>query len=385
MLVASTPIISAPSKALMLDDFPPLPSGGGSGSKSSQPSTPPTPKQISPSAPPPVPASSASATQPRVLSNVAAEMMEKNAQSRVSKAQQLRDTLRKVQAQGREDDAAAAAASGRVTLQGEEARQRAAAAPLSVLTSAPNPPASPIDGNSPLDLSAYGAAGRQQQQAGSAGKALEPSSSFSAALSPIPRRSGQRRDGGLEDSAELSLDDASGSRPSAARSLNNTRSAASGTFASSSTVQSGGLSDEELAALLAVADDPNNSSGSVSKAAYVTVCRHLVRLQSVMSEREADLRMAGELGEAICAENGKLEAIVEELTHSLDSQMNDNRRLEEARLRLQQTVDELSSSNRKLIAETSPAGSGGSGRAGGDSGRAAAGQGGRGLGQRCAE
>ena len=220
------------------------------------------------------------------------------------------------------------------------------------------PPTSPVETNSPLDLST--------------------SHSFGAAYSPIHRRTNQTKDDATDlDDTDLSVDmedtvegkessNHSSSTTSPAlpsskfnRSLNNAintttnRMAAAGTFTASTQVQAGGLSEKELAAILAVAEDSNSSRGdAVSKAAYLNVCRHLVRLQTVMNEREADLRMAGELGEAICAENGKLEAIVEELTSSLDSQVEETKRLEEAKAQLTGKISELTQSNQQLTSDT---------------------------------
>ena len=367
VLVASQPIIT-PTKpsppTAITDDFPPLPSK--SSPPPTQPTSPTTPKaSTTPTAP--------GASQSPSLSDAAAAMIAVNAQSRASKTAALRETLRKVQGGGG-GGAGEGGEGGGVVVQGEEVRakgERPSGADVAGV-----PPASPVgETNSPLDLST--SSFDMGKRGGKGGDLLpmQGSGSFSAAYSPIHRRPNQTKEDHTDlDDTDLSLDvddtidGGSGGRGGKGstnhtshaaslaklnRSLNsNSARTAAGTFASSSQVQAGGLSDAEMAAILAVADDAKNPSDVVSKSAYVSACRHLVRLQAVMNEREEDLRMAGELGEAICAENSKLEAIVEELTHSLDSQIEETKKLEEAKAQLQQQVDELNTRNRKMASDS---------------------------------
>ena len=369
VLVSSGPLVEPNPKPAVLeqDDFPPLPSKNGG------PVTPPTPKQSYPSTSSTASSSSgATAPQPpltphRSLANQAADMLAANAQARANKTQQLSSMLNKVKASSNNGSSSSTQPSA-VLLHGEEARQRAKQ-PSIVVPANTNAPGSPVDGYSPLDTSASFDVGATQRTAvrGADGRLL-PSSSFSA-YSPIAKHSTTRD--GDEDESELSIDmedtadeqlhttavnkalSTSASSPSSAssglnRSLNSTRIAQ---FANTSAMSdNSGLSEEELHSILAVANS-SDATGAVSRADYAALCRHLVKLQSAMKDREKDLRMAGELGEAVCVENTKLEANVEELTHSLDAVVDENGRLKDEMAALQREVDELAHSNQRLSSE----------------------------------
>ena len=368
VIVASGPLVEPNPKQAVLeqDDFPPLPSKNGG------PVTPPTPKQ-SYSQPPADTTGGSSAPQPpltphRSLANQAADMLAANAQTRASKTQQLSSVLNKVKSA-----TAVSSTQPTVVLQGEEAKQRAKQPRIVVSSQSPAntaAPPSPVDNYSPLDTSVsfdVSAAKRPAGVRGVDGRLL-PSSSFSA-YSPIAKQS-STQDGDesqlsidMEDTADdqllhatavnKALSSSVSTTPTSAssassqfnRSLNSTRIAQ---FANTSAVSDGGLSESELHSILAVANS-SDSTGAVNRADYATLCRHLVKLQAAMKDREKDLRMAGELGEAVCVENTKLEANVEELTHSLDAVVDENVRLKEEMAALQRAIDELANSNQQLI------------------------------------
>ena len=384
VIVSSGPLVEPNPKpaALQVDDFPPLPSKNGGAT------TPPTPKQsYSSSSTPATPSNSNSnsgAPQPpltphRSLANQAADMLAANAAARANKTQQLSSMLNKVKSASSTSGSTSGSGNNTpqpgVLLHGEEAKQRLKQ-PSHLVVSGPSPantnaPGSPVEGDSPIDTSSsfdISAAQRVAAARGVDGRLL-PSSSFSA-YSPIAKQSMTRDD----DESELSLDmedtadeqllhttavhkalSNSASSPSSAssasslfnRSLNSTRIAQ---FANTSQVSDGGLSESELHSILAVANS-SDATGAVNRADYATLCRHLVRLQAAMKDREKDLRMAGELGEAVCVENTKLEANVEELTHSLDAVVDENARLKEEAAALQRAVDELAHNNQRLSSE----------------------------------
>ena len=398
VVVSSGPLVEPNPKpaAALEDDFPPLPSKNGS-------TTPPTPKQSysqqqqhANSGAPSIntAASSTTAGAPsapltphRSLANQAADMLAANAQARANKTQQLSSMLNKVKAGGASGNGTQQQPS--VLLHGEEAQQRAKQQPSSARVSQPSPantnaPSSPTEGLSPLDTSAsFDVSSGARQGPRATGGRLLPSSSFSA-YSPIAKSSGTRD--GDDDESELSIDmedtadeplhatavnraqlSTSASTPTSAsssnasslfnRSLNSTRIAQ---FTNTSAASEGGLSESELNAILSVANS-SDATGAVDRAEYAVLCRHLVRLQAAMKDREKDLRMAGELGEAVCVENTKLEANVEELTHSLDAVVDENARLKEEMAAVQRAMDELSRSQQaddELGEHNAPSGEG---------------------------
>ena len=364
VIVSSGPLVEPnpkPAVSEQYDDFPPLPNKNG-GSTS-----PPTPKQSaggngggSNTAPqPPL-------TPHRSLANQAADMLAANAAARANKTQQLSSMLNKVKS----GSGTSGSQQPAVLLHGEEAKQRAKQPSVDVSLHSPantNAPSSPVESRSPLDTSAsFDVSAAQRSGVRSVDGRLLPSSSFSA-YSPIAKQSTTRD----HDESELSIDmddtaddqllhttavnrglPNSASTPTSAssaaslfnRSLNSTRIAQ---FANTSAVSDGGLSESELHSILAVANS-SDTTGAVNRADYATLCRHLVRLQAAMKDREKDLRMAGELGEAVCVENTKLEANVEELTHSLDAVVDENVRLKDEMTALQRAVDELAHNNTQL-------------------------------------
>jgi len=92
-----------------------------------------------------------------------------------------------------------------------------------------------------------------------------------------------------------------------------------------------------------------HSSPTIDRSMYSDVCRMLARSERLLAEREEDLKLAGQIGEAILADNGKLEALVAELSTNLQAQVEEAEESAKQVELMQQKVEELTNINKALL------------------------------------
>jgi len=92
-----------------------------------------------------------------------------------------------------------------------------------------------------------------------------------------------------------------------------------------------------------------HKSREISRTIYDDVCRMLRRANAQVSEREEDLKLAGQIGQAILADNSKLETMVGELSTNLQEQLEAKEAAEAEVNQLKIKLDELTKLNQQLI------------------------------------